>query len=45
MSYIVLVGIGCFIGWNFPQPTYAKAAQNWIMGLVGKAKESIDKED
>lgn len=37
MSGIVLgVAIGCFIGWNFPQPAYAKAAQTYIMGLFQK---------
>lgn len=22
--------VGCFVGWNFPQPEYAKKAQDWI---------------
>lgn len=45
MSIVIWVGIGCFIGWNMPQPTYAKVAQNWVLGLIGKAKEKIDTED
>lgn len=35
---IVLGGlIGAFIGWNFPQPAYAKWAQDKIVGLFRKA--------
>jgi hypothetical protein len=45
MSIVFWVGIGCFIGWNFPQPTYASVVQNWVMGLFGKAKKAIDTED
>jgi len=26
-----LIIIGMFLGWNFPQPTYAKLIQKWVM--------------
>jgi len=25
------VAVGMFIGWNFPQPSYAKAVQAWVV--------------
>ncbi len=28
---IILILIGMFIGWNFPQPTYAKLFQEWVL--------------
>jgi len=27
----ILIIIGMFIGWNFPQPAYAKLFQEWIL--------------
>ena len=30
--------VGMFIGWNFPQPSYAKALQDWFMSKIGRAK-------
>lgn len=30
MSTIFLLAIGAFIGWNLPQPFWAKAAQEWL---------------
>lgn len=32
------LAIGAFIGWNFPQPSFAKAIQAKIMGFFIKAK-------
>jgi hypothetical protein len=29
LDTLILVGIGAFIGWNFPQPFWAVAAQKW----------------
>jgi hypothetical protein len=26
--------IGVFIGWNLPQPVWAKAAQDWVKAKV-----------
>jgi len=28
--------IGMFIGWNFPQPAYAKWLQTWFMTKIGR---------
>ncbi len=30
LNIILLVILGMFIGWNFPQPTYAKALQEMV---------------
>lgn len=37
---LVWIVVGALIGWNFPQPAYAKAFQAWI---VAKFKEFTDK--
>jgi len=34
MNTLFLILIGMFIGWNFPQPTYAKIFQNWLLGKL-----------
>ena len=31
LETLFLVVIGMFIGWNLPQPGYAKAIQTWIV--------------
>lgn len=32
MTTILLwVAVGAFVGWNVPQPRYARAAQNWVV--------------
>ncbi len=32
MIEMILAGIvGLFVGWNFPQPTYAVTAQAWVV--------------
>lgn len=33
---LVWIAVGAFIGWNLPQPAYAKAIQAW---LVAKFQE------
>jgi len=33
--------VGAFIGWNLPQPVWAVWIQAKIMGLIGKAKNTI----
>lgn len=33
------VGLGAFIGWNFPQPGYAKAFQKWALNRWAAFKE------
>jgi hypothetical protein len=34
MYTLVILVIGIFIGWNLPQPPWAKAFQNKVVGLV-----------
>lgn len=36
LSYIIAVGIGAFIGWNLPQPEWAKRLQDAVTGWFGK---------
>jgi len=33
---VLWVAIGAFVGWNFPQPWWAKAIQNKIVNLFNK---------
>lgn len=33
---IILIAIGAFIGWNFPQPGYAKAIQATVVSYITK---------
>lgn len=28
---VFFILVGCTIGWNFPQPTYAKLLQEWAL--------------
>jgi len=39
-TIIFWIVVGAFIGWNVPQPRYAKAIQKWVVGklktLTGK---------
>lgn len=39
-TIIFWIVVGAFIGWNVPQPKYARAIQRWMFGksktLVGK---------
>jgi hypothetical protein len=40
MEAVIFLVIGVFIGWNLPQPPWAKAFQDWVgdllRALVGK---------
>lgn len=31
MTTLIWIAVGAFIGWNFPQPAYAKAIQSWVV--------------
>ena len=33
MDTILMILLGMFIGWNFPQPTYAKFIQDKVLGF------------
>ena len=41
---ILLVLIGAFIGWNLPQPGWAKWTQAKFVGLFGKIKAKFSKK-
>ena len=34
MHTLIVLAIGIFIGWNLPQPPWAKAVQNRLVELV-----------
>jgi uncharacterized membrane protein SpoIIM required for sporulation len=37
MTWIIVAGVaGLFIGWNVPQPQFAKNAQAWVMKKLGR---------
>lgn len=36
LETLIWVVVGLFVGWNFPQPDYAKAIQNKILGIFKK---------
>lgn len=40
MTIIFWIVVGVFIGWNVPQPRYARAVQRWV---AGKSKTLTDK--
>lgn len=37
LEIIFWLAVGAFIGWNFPQPEFAKAIQAKIQGLFKKS--------
>lgn len=39
MTELLALVIGLFVGWNFPQPAFAKVAQAWIMTKIGRTKD------
>lgn len=41
---ILLILIGAFIGWNLPQPTWAKWIQAKALSLFGKIKAKFEKK-
>ena len=36
LDTLFLVAVGMFIGWNLPQPGYAKAIQAWVMDKIAQ---------
>ena len=36
LSSIIFLAIGAFIGWNFPQPDYAKTIQAKVLAFFKK---------
>jgi hypothetical protein len=43
MEMILFIILGMFVGWNLPQPAYAKWFQNKVVQLFNKLK-TTDKE-
>lgn len=47
LDTIFVLVIGMFIGWNIPQPGYAKWIQNWIVtkikGIGNNEKDNADR--
>ena len=35
------LAIGAFIGWNFPQPAYAKNIQAKVLDMLKQAEEKV----
>lgn len=31
LDILLWVGVGAFVGWNFPQPAFAKWVQDWAI--------------
>lgn len=38
LETIFWLAVGAFVGWNFPQPEFAKSIQARIMGMFKKAE-------
>jgi hypothetical protein len=34
MTILFWVAVGAFVGWNVPQPSYARFIQGWVMGKI-----------
>ena len=45
LDTIFLILVGVFIGWNLPQPSWAKYVQTIIMGWISKASSMIKKDE
>ena len=43
LDTIFWVLVGLFIGWNLPQPTWAKYVQTMIMGWISKVSSMVKK--
>ena len=41
---LLLIFIGAFIGWNFPQPIWAKWIQAKAVGVFGRVKSKFSKK-
>lgn len=38
LDILLWIAVGAFIGWNFPQPSWAKSIQTKIQELLSKKK-------
>lgn len=39
LDTIILLLVGAFIGWHFPEPSWAKIIKAKVMGMISKPKE------
>jgi hypothetical protein len=39
LDILLWIAVGAFIGWNFPQPAWAKVIQEKIQTMISKNKE------
>jgi len=37
LDILFYVAVGAFLGWNLPQPAYAKFIQAYVMSLIKKS--------
>jgi hypothetical protein len=37
MSTLLILGIGILIGWNLPQPAWARGIQDRLVGMIRRA--------
>jgi hypothetical protein len=38
LETLLWIAVGAFVGWNFPQPDFAKTIQAKIQALISKGK-------
>ena len=38
LDTVFWIAVGAFVGWNFPQPVWARAVQARIQALISKGK-------
>lgn len=39
LDILLWIAVGAFVGWNFPQPVWARAVQAKIQGLLDKKQK------
>lgn len=45
LGEIIFMVIGLFVGWNLPQPKWAKIAQEWITNKFKELASRINSND
>ena len=44
LNTLLLIGIGAFVGWNLPQPTWAQFIQAKVVEMFNNLKEKVNKK-
>ena len=44
LDVLFWIAVGAFIGWNVPQPGYAKWLQAWVVGKVNSFRDRKKKK-